>query len=256
MRTKQHVPQPTLQSDVRTITTYSGESIPLDRDTDFRGMDLSEAAINQADLSGYDFTGANLGGATFNGVDFSRSIFTDSNCLLARFFNCKFNDADLSKADFTHTLINRSTLNKTNCRGGYFAFSEFTDSALSQVDFTETDLGEASFRGSKVQDCRFVESILVGANLRTPLYGCDFTKAQLNMCLWSHNNGNRVPKGWALKDDNTTNVLVVDFDSLSEFAKGIGLNDDDLVRTLFTDHPEATPDHLRELLSSYARVRV
>ncbi|MEI3650456.1 MAG: pentapeptide repeat-containing protein [Dolichospermum lemmermannii FEM_B0920] len=198
-----------LKQGVNVWNEWMDEEIP-------RGIDITEALLQEIDLgfpdlSGADLQGMELAGSDFRGTNFSRANCQEINLVKADLRYANFEQANLSyakligasleetnlteselqNADFSIANIRFSTFRKANLRGAKF-FRAF----LSGIDFIDAMLDEANFVDANLGASNFTNASLIGANLTaTQALSCKFTDAKLTGAYiqdWNINSSTRL----------------------------------------------------------------
>ena len=128
---------------------------------DFRGANLSEAQIMNADLSRAMFHHSNLPNAYFANTD-----LTDAN----------FSGADLSKAQFHEVDFKGVHIRSANLSGAMLQDAEMVRLSLHNVNLSGANLGRANLSQSIFQDSKLAGVWLDGADLA----GATFLRADLS----------------------------------------------------------------------------
>jgi uncharacterized protein YjbI with pentapeptide repeats len=144
---------------------------------DLSGLDLTGANLEWLFLEKVDLTGANLRGANLknavlahaklDGADLSDADLTRANLGHARLEGCdlrgaKLDEAILHEATFRGSKLCRARLNKANTFEVDFGGCDFSESEAQNLFFYKVKLAKASFRGSKLNLCAFVECDATG----------------------------------------------------------------------------------------------
>ena len=161
----------------------------------FNGVDLSEADLREAKLTGAQFCEAillktNFSGANLNGTNFCRAKLSGAKFIKtylnkadlcganlpranlngANLIEANLNEADLCGATFKEAKITMANLSKANFRGAN----------LSEADLSESDLREAIITSANLSKANFTNTNMSGADLYgTNLSGADLTGANL-----------------------------------------------------------------------------
>ena len=123
---------------------------------DLKGINLQNANLKDADLSGIDFTCANLQGA-----DLTDARCSDSN----------FTDAQLQGTDLTNTSLRNANFTDASLQGADFTRAEIGDGNFTGADLTNADLTgverarHTNFTNANLTNANLVDAELEDANL-------------------------------------------------------------------------------------------
>lgn len=111
------------------------------RGSDFSGSDLSKSSFKYSDLRNVSFDGANLTDAKLNMVDLTKASFKNSILDYT-----DFSHSDLSGVCFDHQTFNGTIFNSSGLKG-----TTFKNAILNNVSFKYTaDCKKANFDGATV----------------------------------------------------------------------------------------------------------
>ncbi|MGE0607610.1 MAG: pentapeptide repeat-containing protein [Pirellulales bacterium] len=116
-----------------------------------------------------DYEGQDLRKRDFSARFLEGAIFTDAQCFLVNFKNCKLAGAKFDDADVTSASFDGADLTGADFRGATVKNAGFQVADLSRADFSGVDLTAISFQGSKLR----------GANLSKTKGLADVTRADL-----------------------------------------------------------------------------
>jgi uncharacterized protein YjbI with pentapeptide repeats len=153
-------------------------------------IDLSDAPLRKAYLSGADLSEANLSEA-----DLSEATLNDANLSRAHLFAVNLTEADLRGADLTGAKLSEGALTKANLteaklRGANLWKANLTetnlsDANLSRANLNDADLSDANLSRANLSDADLGDADLSGAHLfradlrRADLKGTRLFKADL-----------------------------------------------------------------------------
>jgi uncharacterized protein YjbI with pentapeptide repeats len=101
-----------------TVDAVTGVVTPApSAGVDWAGCNLTNANLNQSNLSGANLAGANLTHATFNGASVAGIILTTANLTGAVLTNLDLSSVNMTGANLTQAVIKGSSLNKTVMAG-------------------------------------------------------------------------------------------------------------------------------------------
>jgi uncharacterized protein YjbI with pentapeptide repeats len=158
------------------LPEHTGQSLIIQYklgERDFRGAnleqaELSEANLHEGNLSGADLRGANLAGAQLYRTDLSGANLRGANLRGANLFEADLREADLREADLTGARVHWAHL-----RGADLREADLTDAFLYRIILPGADLRGANLSGADLR-----EADLTGANLRAAyLSGADLSGA-------------------------------------------------------------------------------
>ncbi|MCA9803758.1 MAG: pentapeptide repeat-containing protein [Cyanobacteria bacterium HKST-UBA02] len=138
---------------------------------DLRNAKMKNACLISTQLSRTSFQNANLAGASFEGsrgegIDFSKAKLQRVNFYGTKFSNCNFEEANLQEASLNYAFIFKSNLK--GC--------DFQRANLNYANFSQSDLRDIDTRGEKTRN---LGVDLNGADLRgANLYSIDLHSAK------------------------------------------------------------------------------
>jgi uncharacterized protein YjbI with pentapeptide repeats len=138
------------------------------REANLREADLSGADLREADLSGADlrdadlrgaflyranFTGADLWGANFGGADLSEADLLEADLRCADLTgaylrSASFQEANLSWARLMEADLTRASFNLADLKGADLSKADLTDVDLSDANLTRANLSKTIFTGA------------------------------------------------------------------------------------------------------------
>ncbi|GAB1538498.1 hypothetical protein NUACC21_11600 [Scytonema sp. NUACC21] len=158
---------------------------------DFYGIDLREANLSGAKLSGAHLTKANLSVVNLSGAN-----LVEANLSYAKLNVARLRGANLKKANLKGAILNvanliRADLSNAELKGASMIRSELIRANLSHADLMKAnlkgaDLREAALRHAvlreaNLSEANFRDAFLTGANLELAnLKGTDLTRADLS----------------------------------------------------------------------------
>ncbi len=161
----------------------------------FSGVDLSEANLSGAKLSGVNFSNANLSIVNLSGANLSEANFSNAKLNVARLSGANLASAIMNNASLNVANLIRADLSRAQLRGATLIRAELIRADLSradllEADLTSADLREATLRQANLRQANLSEALLrgaflTGANLEmanlnaTDLYRSDLSGANL-----------------------------------------------------------------------------
>ncbi len=122
------------------------------RGADLRGMNLSNAFLWHADLTGANLEGTILTGAIMRGVVAQNAKMSGANLEYANVYSAVLSGADLSKAN----------LNMAYMRGSRFSDAKLVGAQMSGTDLTGANLDEAFVESSDLREAKLCRTTLSG----------------------------------------------------------------------------------------------
>jgi len=165
------------------------------------GVDLSNANLRDADLSGSLLIRANLGGADLSncyivdadlsGANLSRAILDgvnlrSSNLISADLSGVDLSDFDLHSVSWKDVDLNKAILNAVDLHGANLSLARLSKADLSEADLSRADLSraylsEANLSGADLNKANLRGAILYKVNLSdADLNEADLSNANLN----------------------------------------------------------------------------
>ena len=145
-------------------------------DAHLNGADLSDASLSGADLIGANLRGANLTRTYLIGANLSNADLSKTNLGEAHLYNADLSGADLSEAhligaDLIGANLSGAHLSKANLRD-----ADLSKANLSGANLTGANLNGANLNGAKVTFAVLLETIFGSTDLRDAdgLSECDF----------------------------------------------------------------------------------
>jgi uncharacterized protein YjbI with pentapeptide repeats len=144
------------------------------------------------------------------------------------------------------------TLSRNNLSGSNLAKCDFSGASFTEVSFINANLMNANFTEARLTRCDFRGADLTNANFtRAGLGLSDFTGAKMHGVSYGlHRSQTEIPEGWVLGGGTK---LRRPLEFILEISKSIPI-DEDLVKSLYNDHPELDEYEMVELFSSLSRV--
>src|ERR1039457_426016 len=134
---------------------------------DLNGATLTGAQLNGADLSGATLNGANLDGAQMKGADLSNSFLFD---------------AELNRADLSHAALNEANLNGTSLSDATMKDTTLTGASLGGAILTRAQLNGANMSAADLSGANLAGADLSGADLSdTILTAAGLTQGQMGL---------------------------------------------------------------------------
>ncbi|PKB71636.1 MAG: hypothetical protein BZY87_04545 [SAR202 cluster bacterium Io17-Chloro-G6] len=154
-------------------------------------LDLSDAMLSAAKLSGADLAHDDLSGADLTASDLHLADLSGANLQGAHLWR-----SNLSRANFTEAHMAGCTLGRTNLSNSVLrlaslrgadlsyanlSYADLEKADLSGADLTQTDLSWANLNGANLRNARLIGSILDMADLTgADLRGATIIKTRLN----------------------------------------------------------------------------
>jgi len=167
---------------------------------DFHGVDLSEANLSGAKLSGVNFSHANLSVVNFSGANLmvanlshaslNVARLTGANLVGANLSHASLNVANLIRADLSHAKLRAASLIRSELIRTDLSNADLSEANLRSADLREATLRQAILRYANLSEATLRDGFLTGANLehaklnntdlsRTDLGGANFRDADL-----------------------------------------------------------------------------
>jgi uncharacterized protein YjbI with pentapeptide repeats len=138
---------------------------------------LFEADLTAANLARANLTRANLGGANLARADLNRAHLDQADLSEAYLFAANFDQADLSGVD-----LSQANLTRANLGGARLVRADLRQADLSQTDFTGANLSRAHLGAAYLFAANLGQANLSGADLGGAyLSQANLTKADLGM---------------------------------------------------------------------------
>lgn len=112
------------------------------RNKDMRGMDMSGADMRGVDMSGSDMTGANMDGANMSGAKMTGGSMKGASMKGAKMMDMTMTNVMMDKVTIVDTALTRSKFKKVSMKG-----AKVKNSAVNQVKFSDSDLSGAQLVG-------------------------------------------------------------------------------------------------------------
>ncbi|TAF50723.1 MAG: hypothetical protein EAZ61_12080 [Oscillatoriales cyanobacterium] len=144
-------------------------------------INLRNACLSVANLTGVNFFQANLRGANLNVAKLSGAKLTQANLYGANLNVANLIRADLSQADLRHASLLRAEAMRAN-----FREANLSEANLSGAVLSEANLSHSNFSGANLSEVNLSRASMVGANLvratfrRTNLRGADLSGANFH----------------------------------------------------------------------------
>ena len=144
-------------------------------------INLRNACLSVANLTGVNFFQANLRGANLNVAKLSGAKLTQANLYGANLNVANLIRADLSQADLRHASLLRTEAMRAN-----FREANLSEANLSGAVLSEANLSHSNFSGANLSEVNLSRASMVGANLvratfrRTNLRGADLSGANFH----------------------------------------------------------------------------
>lgn len=157
----------------------------------FKGVDLSESNLNEANLinAKFDdvwcyksnFSRSKIINAHFNYVNLERS-----ELMYSKFENSHLNRVKLNNSNIKKSNLNRIKLEKSELKESDIRKCTFKDAIIKKTDFSKSNLKMANFEGATITGANFENADLRGANLNnTYINGVTFEKANLSLASFT-----------------------------------------------------------------------
>lgn len=175
----------------------------------FKGQDLSNAYLQQAQLgyanlkgvnfNGSDLTNANLKGVKLSGASLIKAMLTDANLSNAKLGGADLREVDLSyanlkgadlrKVDFTSANLNAIDLSAANLKGVNLTSAKVADADLTNANLQNANLSHANLSGAVFANADLSDADLSNANLSfVDLTNANLRNANLRGAnLWNTN---------------------------------------------------------------------
>jgi uncharacterized protein YjbI with pentapeptide repeats len=181
-----------IRPDLSRLKLYDSDLMKIDfigsilNEVLFKGVDLSESNLNEANLTnaifddvwGYksNFSRTKVLNANFNYVNLERSELTHSN-----FENSRLNRVNLDNSNIKNSNLNKIELKKSKLKSSDLRKCTFKSAFIKKTDISKANLKMANLEGSKLIEVNFENADLRGANLNnTIIEGVNFEKANLS----------------------------------------------------------------------------
>ena len=133
-------------------------------------IDLTEADLWQANLTGADLTEAHLMRSDFRKADLTEADLWQANLTgaylkEANLRGTNFTEANLTGADFTRSDLRGANLTEANLTGVRLREANLTGAYLTGADLTEADLWQADLTGAHLREADFMGAYLTEADL-------------------------------------------------------------------------------------------
>ncbi len=136
-----------------------------------KGIRLTQAYLNAANLGGVQLEEAELWGAQMERVNLNRAVLRRANMAGANLEEADLGGADLHKVDLRGSNLRRADLQ----------YATLTEADLSGADLGGADLQHAHLKGASLNRATLAQANLHGANLK----GCDLQHINLEGAnLW------------------------------------------------------------------------
>lgn len=220
-----------------TVDAVTGAVTPApSAGVDWAGCNLTNANLNQSNLSGANLAGANLTHATFNGANVAGITLTTANLTSAVLTNVDLSSVNMTGANLTQAVIKSASLNKTVMAGTTLTKvigrqitgtpaslpanwavisgslvgpgADLSNDGLAGADlhgmnltgtiFDHSNLSNANLANANLTGASFAGAIVTGANLD----GANLAGANLNGIVSGDVTGTpaALPAGWSLRD--------------------------------------------------------
>jgi uncharacterized protein YjbI with pentapeptide repeats len=139
-------------------------------------IDLSEANLAGAVLSGMDLVGAELIGTNLFGADLTASVLTGADLTTANLCAATLIRADLAQADLTSADLSQSDMSESN-----LPRADLTDANLSHANLTDANLTEVDMKRADVTEATMTRANMTRATvsgeakMRAYRHGADLT---------------------------------------------------------------------------------
>ena len=172
---------------------------------DFRGADLSEGQILEADLSKARFHHANLSNVHFANTDLTGASFRDADLSKAWLYEARLTRGDLSSANLSGAMLQdaamvRMSLHHVNLSGANLGRADLSESILQDANLADAWLDHASLSGASflradLSRARHIKADLSGSKfLDANLGGANLSEANLSG-VWFSNDGHQAANG-------------------------------------------------------------
>ncbi|MBO3457442.1 pentapeptide repeat-containing protein [Aetokthonos hydrillicola Thurmond2011] len=148
---------------------------------DFHKIELSEANLSGAKLSGVNFSHANLSVVNFSGANLSTANLSHAKLNVARLRGANLISANLNNASLNVANLIRTDLSHAQLRSASLIRSELIRADLSNADLSEANLRNADLREATLRNVVLECANLSEATLRDGfLTGANLQQAKLN----------------------------------------------------------------------------
>ena len=180
-----------IQTALEVLVGRREAEVALEKAQGFR-LDLRNANLQYAELSGIDLSGGNL-----EGTKFSHSNIDDANLS-----KTMLNEADLSFANCRRSDFSKASLVQTNLHHVSADNSDFSDAKMDWVKCTEGSFHKATFANIRMGSCDFKGALLYETDLtRTYLKdGNIITQQQLDKAMADPNRPPFIDDGFTDPD--------------------------------------------------------
>lgn len=172
---------------------------------DFRGQNLKDLTISDADLKGADFTNAILENVKFNGVNMEGVKFYNASLT-----NVEFSNTTIKKGVWVRTKINKVNFNNSQAiaskwRDVEIQDSDFNNSNWQELEVTDSKIintkGEGIFNYSSWERVEFYSNSLVNSSFfKSKFYKVDFSSGAWTLL-------DKVQKGETISENFSENNL-------------------------------------------------
>ena len=131
-----------IQTALEVIIGRTEAEITLEKARGFR-LDLRNANLQYAELSGVDFSGTNLEGAILSGTNISGANLSEA----------VLDGADLSRANCRKSNLRKASLVATNTYHVSVDESDFSGANIDRVDCNEGSFHKTTFARARIQNC-------------------------------------------------------------------------------------------------------
>lgn len=162
----------------------------------FIGVNLSEVDLSHASLMHINLRNACLSVANLTGVNLCQANLRGANCNVAKLAGAKLtqanlyganlNVANLIRADLSQADLRHASLLRTEAMRANFCKANLSDANLSGAILSEANLSYSNFCGANLSEVNLSRASMVGANLvratfrRTNLRGADLSGANFH----------------------------------------------------------------------------
>ncbi len=177
---------------------------------DLSQVNLTEANLNNAKLSGADLNKANLCKATISAANLSDSDLNEINLSYAEIAQTNFSNSFLKnanlvcakgiKSNFTRIELQEVDLSKGDFPDANFSQPKLDNTNLRKSDISNADLNKACLKGANLERANLQRANLQRANLiGVDLEGANLSKANLSGAK---------TYGWNIKDADFTDTIM------------------------------------------------
>jgi uncharacterized protein YjbI with pentapeptide repeats len=130
-------------------------------------IDLSEANLHHAQLSGANLSGADLSSAQLSGADLSEADLSGADLRWANLSETDLSKADLREADLSEAVLRKAYLLEADLHGAQLSEADLHEADLHHANVSEANLRHADLTGANLSYAHLRHAQLSGANLNS-----------------------------------------------------------------------------------------